>query len=222
MPDRPLTDRIGRPVGRPGTPHPWGAPPRREPRPVGLAIGVAVLVALLLVGAGVVTLQRLSGSKDETIDKVATRQCWDGARVRVDLPCAAITGEQALRWVFTPDQPFTSCRPYTGAGVGQGELESFDCSWEGVNADIFLSRWTTTGDAAGFYTYYFGQPQPYPATGPPIGRLWSSDSPTGGGDPGRAVLYDGHPFSVLVLGPDADLAIDRITPRPVQDLVRQG
>ncbi len=184
---------------------------------------VAVLVSVLLIGAGVTTRRSwLAMYPPPTTAPVSTRPCWDGSSAPQNLPCPALSGEAALRWVFVTTQPFDSCVPYTApGGVGSGEVESYDCAWRGVNADVFISRWNSNTEALDYYSYYFGPGSPVDIGGVPTARSWCSIEPTGGGDPGCALLYNDYPLSVLTLGPDAAAALSRIDPRPPRDLELQ-
>ena len=184
---------------------------------------VAVLVIVLSIGAGVTTRRSwLAMNPPPTTAPVVMRPCWDGSSAAENLPCPALAGEAALRWVFVTTEPFDSCTPYTApGGVGSGEVESYDCAWRGVNADVFISRWNSHAEALEYYSYYFGTGSPVDIGGSPTARSWCSTEPTGGGDPGCALLYNDYPLSVLTLGADAAAALSRIDPRPPRDLEQQ-
>lgn len=180
----------------------------------GLVAAVATVVVLLMLGAGWVAVQH--GDRTPAAPQpTESGLCWNGA---LDRPagCPKLEGQAALTWLFTPRPEFDSCQLDQGGGQGAGELETWNCRWDDIEAGVLISRWDKTRSAMSYYTYFAGAPRNVDINpGDDGGRVFSSLTPTEGGEPVYGFAYTSYPYSFLVMGPQEarDRAVSRIQPR---------
>ncbi len=188
--------------------------PESERPSAGWVTAVAILVCVLLLGAGFVTIRQLGFGSG-----VGSVECWDGA-VRAAGACGQPKGQRGLRWVFSATPEFDHCQ--VGEPLGVGELEVWQCGWADSDARVYLSRWESPGAAADYESFAISVGQPDVNRG---GQVWSSPDldPTTTDDAAYAFAYSGFPYSFVVMGSlqARDEAVPRIGVRSVKELATQ-
>lgn len=202
---------------------PTVVPQRRHGPAEGPVAAVATLVVLLLLAGGLVTIRHLRPAEPAASDStLQSTLCWDGSG-RGETGCPKLEGEAAMQWLFTAQPDFAGCEPRNDVDVQAGELEAWHCRWSDLDAEVLLSRWDKAKSAADYYGFYAGPPARVDVgSGPDSGLVFATLTPREGGQPIQAFAYAGHPYSYLVMGPEAqrDLAVDRMSIRPPSQIVQ--
>lgn len=166
--------------------------PRRGPSG-GLVAAVAIMTALMVAGGALVAVRHVTSEPTEVVTS-REPSCWDGSSEGAQ-GCPKIQGEAALKWMFRP-QPDFRCEPGLPE-TGYGQLESWTCQWDDIDARVSLSRWDNTTSAENFYAYFLGPGKPDPGRD---GLVFDSATPNGGGEPVTAFAYNAHPYTYSVTG----------------------
>lgn len=198
-------------------------------RTLSIALGVATIV---LTVVGVFAVLMLAVPQTQNIEAASpttppptVRDCWDGSRLSSDEACPVLQGERGMtQWLVTPSVPFDRCQKWT-ENPAPGEIEVYDCLWEGQGVDVFISRWDSVTSAQAYFRDNGRSRQGDFVSGGPRGAItWVNDEAS---FPFQARVYldPGQPYSINVVGQsaqDRDAALNRLKFRDPAELAGQG